>query len=114
MNFHLYASNSLKGLSNKLAEMLSNEPGVFQPRYIITQTDGMNNWLKIQLAEQMGISAHCRFLKPNDIINQVYTVLGGEISTALATESMAWVYYKLLGKQAFADAFPHIAAYFGE
>ena len=78
MAFQLQVSNSLNELAKSLCETLqSNPPDVFQPTYIITQTDGMNNWLKLQMADRIGIAANCSFLKPNDLINKIYFLLGG-------------------------------------
>lgn len=76
MSLQLNVSNSLKELSGQLAEALMEQAGnVFQKQWLITQTNGMNNWLTIQLAARMGIAANCRFLKPNDIVNQLYSTL---------------------------------------
>ena len=43
----------------------------FKPVYIVTQTEGMNVWLKTKLAEQLDITANIIFLNPNDLINRI-------------------------------------------
>ena len=56
MSLQLNVSNSLKNLSGQLAAALREQGGnVFQKQWLVTQTDGMNNWLTIQLAAKMGI-----------------------------------------------------------
>ena len=66
MAIQLFVSNNLNKLANQLAtDLRSYNPGVFVPQQIVTQTDGMNNWLKITLAGQLGITANCVFKKPN-------------------------------------------------
>ena len=72
MAFKLQVSNSLKILADKLCSDLKvPNQSVFQPNYIVTQTEGMNNWLKLQIADTIGIAANCNFLKPNDILRSV-------------------------------------------
>ena len=72
MALYLKVSNSLDSLA---AEMVTNlsaaEQAVFDPHYIVTQTEGMNNWLKLKIAHQQGIMANCRFLKPNELIHHL-------------------------------------------
>ncbi|RYG50457.1 MAG: hypothetical protein EOO01_10670 [Chitinophagaceae bacterium] len=114
MSFSLYTSNSLEGLAQKLTENLQETRDVFQPQFIVTQTEGMTNWLKFQLAERMGIAANCRFRQPNDVILHIYELLGGERSSLLSTQQVKWLLYELLGEEAFGQKFGAIKAYFGE
>jgi exodeoxyribonuclease V gamma subunit len=113
MALHLKVSNSLDSLATGLAEHLNQSGGsVFAPHYIITQTEGMNNWVKLQLAERLGIIANCRFLKPNELIYQLYYLLGGSRTEMLSANNLSWLLFKLLGEQRFTDRFPTIAAYY--
>lgn len=113
MPLYLKASSSLEKLAQQLGENLSRqEQNVFDPFYIITQTEGMNNWLKMQLAEQLGIAANCRFLKPNDLIHQLYYLLGGRFTEILSPNNLSWLLYKILGSTAFTIRFPFIAGYY--
>ncbi len=113
MSLHLNVSNSLKDLADQLAKALKEHCGnVFQKQYLVTQTDGMNNWLTIQLAGQLGINANCRFLKPNDIVNQLYYWLGGDSKEVLGADHLLWLIYNLLEDQAFAQRFKIISGYY--
>lgn len=113
MAFHLNVSNSLNYLAgNFIKDMARVKQNVFQPHYIISQTEGMNNWLKNVMAHQVGISANCRFLKPNDFINQLYHLAGGQYPDALTPENMTWLLFKLLGDKEFITRFASIAGYY--
>lgn len=113
MAFQLQVSNSLNQLAERLcADLRSAHKDVFQPVYIITQTDGMNNWLKLQIAHKIGIAANCQFLKPNDLINKIYYLLDGSASQTLSAENLNWLLFKLLNEEDFVQKYPAIAAYY--
>jgi len=115
MSLQLNVSNSLFKLVEQLAYSLQKPlPTVFQPHYIITQTMGMNNWLKVQIAEKLGITANCQFLKPNDIINQVYFLLDGPQEQVLSVDNLQWLIFGLLDERAFKSRFPHISQYYNQ
>ena len=113
MALQLNVSNSLTHLAENLTENLKNqEQKVFRPYYIITQTEGMNNWLKYNIAKRLGIAANFKFLKPNDLINQLYYLLGGTFSTTLSQENLTWLLFKILGEKEFISNYPAIANYY--
>ncbi|MCW3462595.1 exodeoxyribonuclease V subunit gamma [Chitinophaga nivalis] len=113
MALYLKVSNSLNSLAQGLSQDLQAAGNsVFQPHYIITQTEGMNNWLKLQLAYQLGIAANCRFMKPNDLLHQLYMMLGGPYTAVLSPQNLSWLLFKLLGEKAFTEKYPDTAAYY--
>jgi exodeoxyribonuclease V gamma subunit len=113
MSLELKVSNSLESLVNDLARQLRGVSGnVFLPQYIVTQTEGMNIWLKQQLALQLGIVANVDFKKPNDLIFKVYQLLGGVYKNTLSRESLVWFLYELMGQRDFISRYPRQAAYF--
>src|SRR5690554_4758994 len=113
MSLQLNVSNSLFKLVEQLANNLKKPlPTVFQPHYIVTQTLGMNNWLKIQIAEKLGVTANCQFLKPNDIINQVYFILDGPQEQVLSVNNLQWLIFGLLDEPVFKGRFSYIAQYY--
>lgn len=115
MSLQLNVSNSLFKLVEQLANNLQKPlPTVFHPHFIVTQTLGMNNWLKIQLAEKLGITANCQFLKPNDIINQVYFLLDGPQERILSVDNLQWLIFGLLDDQTFKARFPFISQYYSQ
>jgi exodeoxyribonuclease V gamma subunit len=113
MALYLKVSNSLEILSLELAQTLkASHSRVFEQHLIVTQTEGMNNWLKLQLAEYLGIAANCRFLKPNDLIHQIYFLMDGHYSEMLSGRNLTWLLYKLLGENAFRETYPAVATYY--
>ncbi|SFE07647.1 DNA helicase/exodeoxyribonuclease V, gamma subunit [Chitinophaga sp. CF118] len=113
MALYLKVSNSLESLSQGLSLGLHEaQNSVFEPHLIVTQTEGMNNWLKLQIASHLGIAANCRFLKPNDLIHQLYYLLGGRYTEILSAQNLTWLLFKLLGESDFTNKYPTVAAYY--
>src|SRR5215212_2718199 len=113
MNLKMNGSNSLEQLAFQLSKDLKRQQNhVFQPQYIVTQTLGMNNWLKIKMAENLGIVANCKFLKPNDLVNEIYYRLNTNNKQALSAESLKWVLFALLNTKDFHDQFRNISNYY--
>lgn len=55
MALELYASSALEKLCDRLVNDLNREQaGVFDPIWIITQTDGMDGWLRERMARARG------------------------------------------------------------
>ncbi len=112
-HIHLNVSNNLRPLSQKMAADLLHPAGdVFTPSWIVTQTDGMNSWLREQLAHSLGIASNIRFSKPNDIVNRIHYLLDHGKHKAIDVESLRWTLYTLLGEQEFRNTFPSIASYY--
>jgi exodeoxyribonuclease V gamma subunit len=113
MSLQLYVSHSLNDLAQHFCKELDSQPKtVFQPIFIITQTEGMNTWLKYQVADRMGIAANYRYIKSQDIINQVYFLLGGKSSDTLSAENLSWILFKLLGEDDFKNKFKTVSDYY--
>lgn len=115
MGIHLSVSNNLKPLANKLASDLryTESHDVFTSQWIVTQTEGMNSWLRQHLAKENDITANIRFEKPNDIINRIYYLLGeGKKRNAIDKETLKWTLFHLLNKTEFQEKFPEKAAYY--
>jgi exodeoxyribonuclease V gamma subunit len=113
MSIQLYVSNSLSRLARQLSsDLAAGNAGVFVPQQLVTQTEGMNNWLTIKIAEQTGIAANCTFNKPNDIVSQIYYWLGGKNKPLLAVDFVKWNIYHLLNDTAFIRQYPFIAGYY--
>ena len=73
MAIQLRVATSLDQLSAELTSDLGKEIlGVFDKQLVITQTDGINNWLRQQLAIKVGIGANLQFIKMNDVLQMLY------------------------------------------
>lgn len=110
----LIVSNSLDSLAKTLSNKISQEKSVFRPIYVVTQTEGMNSWLKLQIAQQVGIAANIQFIKPNDLLNRVFQLLGGSFIQSISAHDLNWLLYKILAEKDFIETYPHIAAYYQE
>ncbi|MES2890743.1 MAG: exodeoxyribonuclease V subunit gamma [Bacteroidota bacterium] len=113
MALQLKVSNSLDQLAAALCNDLQQQQlDPFQPVYIITQTDGMTTWLKYKIAGEIGIAANYRYLKSQDIIGQVFYLLGGKSGELLSTQNLSWVLYKLLGEDEFIRRYKNVSGYY--
>lgn len=112
MSIQLKVSDSLNSLADELCRHIWNENSVFRPVYIVTQTEGMNNWLKHRIAAKIGIAANIEFVKPNEIINKVFQLLGGTYRDSLSAHNLNWLLYSLLKNPDFISEFPQIADYY--
>jgi exodeoxyribonuclease V gamma subunit len=115
MSLHLTVSDSLHTLAQKLHERFAETHlPVFQPRLLVTQTVGMNNWLKIQIAtyNKEQIAANLFFLSPADVLHKVYAALGGSFPEKLSSSHVCWIIYSVLGEQVFQERYPLIAQYY--
>ena len=112
MAIYLNVSHSLNLLFSALSDRLSKEDtGVFLPRRVVTQTDGINNWIRYRYAEQAGITANLQFTKTSDIIYQIFRWLKPDAPPALDRSSMVWLVYQCLQEEEFITRFPEKAAY---
>ncbi len=113
MSLHLEVSNSLERLADTLiAKIGESRRSVFTPITIVTQTEGINLWLREYIAKKVGIAANINFITPNDIVFKIFQLLGGTYTETISRESLIWLLYKILGEKDFADHFPDQASYF--
>ncbi len=113
MAIQVHISNSLQHLANAMFSKIQNSNlPVFKPNYIVTQTDGMNNWLKLQMATTLGIAANCHYIKPNDAVNKFYQLLGGKFDETLNPQHLHWLLYSLLAAEDFVTKHNNIANYY--
>jgi exodeoxyribonuclease V gamma subunit len=113
MGIKLNVSNDLTRLSEKLTDAVRRRrDDVFRPHWLVTQTDGMNAWLKLRIATELGIAANINFCKPTDIISRLHLMLTGPGKTLLEKETMRWHIYSILADDEFRQDHPDIAAYY--
>jgi exodeoxyribonuclease V gamma subunit len=75
---HIFTSNRMEILVQELAREVSRPRGsapaaVLCPETIVIQSRGMERWLAIELARQLGICAHCLFPFPNAFLQEVFS-----------------------------------------
>lgn len=103
--FRLISSPDQEFLALLLAEHLrasiQNDP--FKKQTVIVQSDGMANWLKLRIADQLGICSHVDFVMPSNYLWQLYHQLLPEVPerSLFARERLAWLLLKLLKTHPF-------------
>ncbi|HRP90905.1 MAG TPA: exodeoxyribonuclease V subunit gamma [Edaphocola sp.] len=115
MSLSLNISNSINELVNQIVpEINKKRPHVFVPFYIVTQTNGMNEWLKTQIAEKVGIAINIEFVKPGHIVSLSYNIIKNNEQRLVQHKGLDWLIFSILGKKDFKNRFPNQAAYFLE
>ncbi len=113
MSFKLYISNRLDELQKELSKNLKSQTvGVFHKDVLVTQTEGMNRWLSIELAESLDIFANAEFFKPNGFISSIFKLAEVVDNQDFSTEKLRWVIYQLLENEAFVEKFERVAQYY--
>jgi exodeoxyribonuclease V gamma subunit len=115
MPITLNASNSLEPLLDRLIGVI-DQPGrdPFLPDWVVTQTQGMDIWIRQRLADRIGIACNIRFSSPEDLVSSLYFQLAIDAREPLDKEILRWGVYDILGSQDFKERYSHIAAYYGD
>lgn len=71
---YLHTGNSLKRLSERLTGLIreNRTENPFEPETILVQSRGMQRWLSMRIAENLGIFSNCRFPFPNSFIQDLF------------------------------------------
>ena len=97
--FYLYHSNDLELLKGLLINTFQQQPvGPFEQEAILVQSQGMAHWLKLQLAQELGVAAQVEFPLPSKFIWQVFNSLNPQLPqrTYFDKQIMAWRLMQLL------------------
>lgn len=96
--FHLYTSNCLEKLSEKLAGMLRSSPlAPLQAEIVVVQSRGMERWLNLEIARCNAISANITFPFPRAFVYDAFReVLDLPGESSFSPEIMAWKIMKIL------------------
>ncbi|MCO5248728.1 MAG: exodeoxyribonuclease V subunit gamma [Chitinophagales bacterium] len=114
MSISLKSSHSLKNLLTVLIENIKKDNDVFRSIYIVTQTQGMRNWLKQEIVVNLGIAANIRFVGMDEIIHKTYQLCGGMYSDTLDTHDLNWSIFEILDSDGFKNQFRNIAEYYSD
>ncbi|MCX5896406.1 MAG: exodeoxyribonuclease V subunit gamma, partial [Proteobacteria bacterium] len=117
MSFHLYTSNRLELLADKLAEVVSHPlPSPLMAETVVVQSPGMQQWISLQLARRLGIWANCRYPFPNTIINELFSAVIADIPDydPFARELMTWRIMGMLPDCLDKPGFESIKNYLGD
>ena len=119
MTFQLHTSNETESLLSELVSQIqSTDP--FEKRLVITMGKGMRTWLKLKIAEKLGVSANLHFLSTEKII---WDIAKDNISTEnqnqanpFSKERMAWKIRNILSTviEDHPDEFEIVASFIAE
>ena len=112
--FRLYHSNDLEVLRGGLLNEMGTAPlGPFDQEAILVQSQGMAHWLKLQLADGLGIAAQVDFPLPSSFIWKVFNRLKPELpeQSHFDKQIMSWKLMRLLPTLAAQPGCEAIAHY---
>ena len=116
--FKLYHSNDLDVLKELLVhQMQQGDSDPFIPEQILVQSQGMAHWLKLQIAESLGIAANIEFPLPSSFVWKVYNSVKPDLPerSHFEKESMTWKLTRLLpaliNEEEYKELFVPIAHY---
>ena len=112
----LYTSNRLEILADKLAAVWASPlRSPFQPAVVVVQSQGMARWLKLELAQRLGIWANSVFPFPKAFSRQVFeaAIPGLPEESAFEREVLVWKIMALLPRLADQRGFEEIRHYLG-
>jgi exodeoxyribonuclease V gamma subunit len=112
--FRLYHSNDLDVLKELLVhQMRQGDSDPFIPEQILVQSQGMAHWLKLQIAESLGIAANIEFPLPSSFVWKVYNSVKPDLPerSHFEKESMTWKLMKLLPSLLDEELFAPVAHY---
>ena len=99
--FRLYHSNDLDVLKELLVhQMKQGDSDPFIPEQILVQSQGMAHWLKLQVADSLGIAANIEFPLPSSFVWKVYNSVKPDLPerSHFEKEAMTWKLMRLIPK----------------
>ena len=117
---HLIQSNKMESLADSLIDCLSRQSAssasLFSPDTILVQSPGMSQWLKIQIAEKLGIAANLEFPLPSSFIWELYRQHIDNLpeQSAFTKPNMTWKLMSLLPTMLGQTEFSAINAYLNQ
>jgi exodeoxyribonuclease V gamma subunit len=117
---YLIQSNKMECLAESLISCLQETAGqgisVFDSDQILVQSPGMSQWLKIQIAENLGIAANIDFPLPSSFIWQLYQqhVANLPEQSAFTKPNMTWKLMSILPTMLQQPEFAAIEQYLSD
>jgi len=97
--FHLYQSNKVEVLLAQLIRLLLNQQvGPLQPQTVVVENPGLAHWLKMQLANSLGIAANIEFPMPSRFFWQVQRTLQPDLAdeSVFSKDTLSWLVLECL------------------
>ncbi len=115
--FHLHRSNRLESLAGTLADRVRTPlQSALAPETVLVQSQGMARWLKLQLAERLGVAANLRFPFPRAFAHELFRALDLTVDArpSFDPELLVWRLYSLLPGAAQRPGFDAVARYLAD
>ena len=112
----LITGNRLENLKQALAGHMEARPlPPLQPELIIVQSEGMQKWLSLQLADVHGIFANVTYMFPKTLVQTVFskTLNAGDMAF-FSPEALTWTVMKVLPGLLDDRAFAPLKQYLGQ
>ncbi|OBT06659.1 exodeoxyribonuclease V subunit gamma [Vibrio sp. UCD-FRSSP16_10] len=113
--FTVYHSNQIDLLKSLLIALIRQQPlsSPFEQEQILVQSPGMSQWLKMELAKDMGIAANLNFPLPATFIWQMFIEVLPNVPkrSAFNKEAMTWKLMQVLPQKLKETTFSPLASY---
>ncbi|NLL15330.1 MAG: exodeoxyribonuclease V subunit gamma [Fibrobacter sp.] len=114
---NLYSSNRMESLVTILAQIIK-EPlsSPLDQEIIVIQNRGMERWLSMQLAKELGIWANCRYLFPNSFVQELFSIVIQDLPQHLLSEPqyLAWKIMQTLPDHLHSVQFKPLSNYLSD
>lgn len=114
---HLHRSNRLESLVGTLAEVLRVPPATaLAQERVLVQSQGMARWLKLELAQRLGVAANLEFPFPRAFAHDLFRTLDLTVDArpSFDPELLGWRLYALLPTVAAEPEFAAVAWYLAD
>lgn len=116
--FVIHQSNHIEILARRLSGEIKRSPNSnpFAEEQVLVQSPGMSQWLKIYLAEQLGVMGNIRFPLPSSFIWSLYKELIKDLpdQSAFNKIEMCWKLYSILPQHLDDEAFLPLKNYLAD
>lgn len=113
--FTVYHSNQLDILKSLISALAAGRPlaDSLEPEVILVQSNGMAQWLQIELAAELGIAANISFPLPASFIWQMFTKVLPDVpmESAFSKDAMRWKLMRLLPTMLELPEFSTLSGY---
>lgn len=112
--FYLYQSNRVERLFAELTRVLvQSESGPLQQEMVVVENPGLAHWVKMQLAQALGIAANIEFPMPSRFFWQIQRLVMPDLAgdSIFAKDSLTWLIYDRLPNLIDQPEFSGIAHY---
>jgi len=116
--FTVYHSNQIDILKSLLVELIRVNPleNPFEKEQILVQSPGMSQWLKMELAQELGVAANIEFPLPATFIWNMFVQILDDVPqrSAFNKEAMTWKLMQILPDQLDKAEFLPLANYLAD